>query len=364
MGFLDDMFSGPPEPTLVAPPNTDDTLEQQREATQVSQYTPYGNLIYGTYDADGNFAPRESGQALQVTESPFQEQFRGLSEDVAIQLAQGLNGNLGGFRSASDVESAITTPLLGDFANEALRIENETFEAAQRRLEPQIEQERDNLIQNLADRGIPLTSEAAQKELDRFDLSVSDRNQDAAYRAIDAGRTEQNRLAQLTAALRGQEINEQLALANLEQQQRAQQFGEIGALGGFASPFQPLNAPTVDAAGIINQGFANTVGANQFNNSARQSAYANQMAHYGDLATTGAQIYAMSDTRLKEDIKFVGHKNGYNLYEFNYKGGEIRYRGVMAQEVLETNPDAVAVMDNGYYGVYYDKLGFPMEVVS
>ena len=35
----------------------------------------------------------------------------------------------------------------------------------------------------------------------------------------------------------------------------------------------------------------------------------------------------------------------------------------MAQEVLETDPDAVAVMPNGFYGVYYDKLGLKMETV-
>jgi hypothetical protein len=29
---------------------------------------------------------------------------------------------------------------------------------------------------------------------------------------------------------------------------------------------------------------------------------------------------------------------------------------VMAQEVLETNPDAVELMDNGYYAVNYGEL--------
>ncbi len=99
-------------------------------------------------------------------------------------------------------------------------------------------------------------------------------------------------------------MNEQLALANLEQQQRAQQFGEVGALGGFAAPFQPFNAPTVDVASIINQGFANQLGASQF----QQQQANQQMQFIGDIgaATLGAAGAAggfgnlfSSDYRLK-----------------------------------------------------------------
>jgi hypothetical protein len=208
-----------------------------------------------------------------------------------------------------------------------------------------------------------LSSEAAQKELTRFDTSVQDRQQSAAFGAIEAGRLEQNRLSQLTAQLRGQDVNEQLALANLEQQQRAQQFGEIGALGGFAAPFQPFNAPTVDVAGIINQGFANQLSANQAINSANQANFATNIGFAGDLASAGGTA-AASDERLKENVKYHSTKNGFKLYDFNYKGGETVYRGVMAQEVLESKPDAVTVMDNGFYGVFYDKLGLQMEVVN
>jgi len=358
-GIVDDLFGGTDAPQA---PNVGSTIEQQKQATQLFQITPQGTLEFGTIGEGGEFIPREGAEGVKITESDFQKAFREGSEGIALDLLGQLTGqDLGEFRTASDIESGLQTPLLGDFADDALRIEKETFEAGQRRLDPIIEQERRDLIQTLADRGIPLSSEAAQKELTRFDQSVGDRQQDLAFGAIEAGRVEQNRLASLTAALRGQEVNEQLALSNLEQQQRAQQFGEIGALGGFAAPFQPFNAPTVDVASIINQGFANQLGTANFQEGQRQA----NLQFIGDIVSSAGQAAAAgSDYRLKENIKQVGNKNGYKLYDFNYKGDDTRYRGVMAQDVMEITPEAVTVMGNGYYGVYYNKLGLEMEVVN
>jgi hypothetical protein len=363
------IFGGNDAP-VPTPPNPADTIAAQQRATQLFQITPQGTLEYGTIDEEGNFVPRPNAEGVRITESPFQQQFRTESEQLALQLLGQVSGqDLGDFRTAAQIEAGLQVPLLGDFADDALRIEQETFEAGQRRLAPIIEQERRDLVQNLADRGIPLSSEAAQKELNRFDQSVGDRQQDLAFGAIEAGRVEQNRLASLTSALRGQEVNEQLALANLEQQQRAQQFGEVGALGGFAAPFQPFNAPTVDVASIINQGFANQLGASQF----QQQQANQQMQFIGDIgaATLGAAGAAggfgnlfSSDYRLKENIKHVGNEKGYNLYHYNYIGNPTRFKGVMAQEVMKSTPEAVTVMENGYYGVYYDKLGLQMEVVD
>jgi hypothetical protein len=349
------------EPEAPQAPDTGATIEQQKQATQLFQITPQGTLEYGTIDAEGNFVPRPDAEGVRITESPFQQQFREQRESAALDLVSQLQGvQLGGFRSAADIQGGLQTPLLGDFADDALRLEQETFEAGQRRLAPIIEQERRDLVQSLADRGIPLSSEAAQKELTRFDQSVGDRQQDLAFGAIEAGRVEQNRLASLTAALRGQEVNEQLALANLEQQQRAQQFGELGALGGFAAPFQPFNAPTVDVASIINQGFANQLGQAGF----QQRQLDQNRQFYGDMISAAAGAAAKSDYRLKENIKHVGKEKGYNLYHYNYIGNPTRFKGVMAQEVMKATPEAVTVMDNGYYGVYYDKLGLQMEVVN
>jgi len=69
-----------------------------------------------------------------------------------------------------------------------------------------------------------------------------------------------------------------------------------------------------------------------------------------------------SDIRMKENIRYVGEKNGHKLYEFNYLGGEQRYKGVMAQDLLTTRPDALTSR-NGLYWVDYGALGLAMEAV-
>ena len=63
-----------------------------------------------------------------------------------------------------------------------------------------------------------------------------------------------------------------------------------------------------------------------------------------------------SDVRLKTDIEYVGSENGFNTYEFRYIWGTQRYKGVMAQEVMRTNPQAVDKLF-GIYRVDYDELG-------
>jgi hypothetical protein len=64
-----------------------------------------------------------------------------------------------------------------------------------------------------------------------------------------------------------------------------------------------------------------------------------------------------SDEDLKENIEYVGEENGHGLYEFNYIDDPVRYVGVLAQEVEQTNPEAVFIDDLGYKRVNYDAIG-------
>jgi hypothetical protein len=69
----------------------------------------------------------------------------------------------------------------------------------------------------------------------------------------------------------------------------------------------------------------------------------------------------VSDIRLKTDIEQVGiAANGLPIYNFKYIGGDVVYRGVMAQDVLEVFPEAVTTMPNGFLAVRYDMLGMEM----
>ena len=73
-----------------------------------------------------------------------------------------------------------------------------------------------------------------------------------------------------------------------------------------------------------------------------------------------------SDLRLKENITKVGNSpSGINIYEWNYKSApDTRYRGVMAHEILNTHPEAVALQPDGYMSVLYGRIDVNMEMIK
>ena len=72
--------------------------------------------------------------------------------------------------------------------------------------------------------------------------------------------------------------------------------------------------------------------------------------------------FGPSDRRLKHDIELLGRlDNGLGFYRFAYNGSDKAWVGVMAQEVQAVMPDAVARSQDGYLGVFYSRLGFPMQ---
>ena len=76
---------------------------------------------------------------------------------------------------------------------------------------------------------------------------------------------------------------------------------------------------------------------------------------YGKYAAAGA---AASDERLKTNIQLVDNINGHNIYTWDWKEQDYGYnKGVIAQEILASVPEAVTMMDNGFYAVNYDMLG-------
>ena len=96
-------------------------------------------------------------------------------------------------------------------------------------------------------------------------------------------------------------------------------------------------------------------------------SYDSEGNYIGTTAPVGQENGPMaSDSRLKENIVRVGNSpSGLNIYEWNYKSApDTRYRGVMAQEVLETNPNSVYLFEDGYLGVHYGHLDVNMEMVK
>ena len=103
-----------------------------------------------------------------------------------------------------------------------------------------------------------------------------------------------------------------------------------------------------------NQGEVISDGSNKTNVEIQNTAPAGQ--EFGPMA---------SDMKLKENIIKVGNSpSGINVYEWNYIGKSQRYRGVLAQELLESHPEAVTMCPNGFLGVYYGKIDVKMEAVK
>jgi hypothetical protein len=97
-------------------------------------------------------------------------------------------------------------------------------------------------------------------------------------------------------------------------------------------------------AGIMGQSFLQNVGANI------PTVIGNIGGAISTFFSSGGLF---SDSRLKEDIRFVGKSPaGINTYSFKYKQLPGRYLGVMAQEV----PWARHMTDTGYYAVDYSKV--------
>ncbi len=151
------------------------------------------------------------------------------------------------------------------------------------------------------------------------------------------------------------------------------QYRTLGLLGGMGSQQQGLQQAGLDTGyneflrgldygprqlGLLSQGLSampqNITRSDQYKPSGLEKA--------GNIASTIASIMALSDERLKDDIELIGNEKGYNIYTWTWNdlakklGVNAPTKGVIAQEVMRTNPDAVALHDSGYYMVNYGAL--------
>lgn len=185
---------------------------------------------------------------------------------------------------------------------------------------------------------------------------------------LGANDIEQTRLNTI-GGLRQSEYNTALSnalgpLANLRQQDISNDFTAGDFLRGLDT--QTKQAPY---AGL--QTFGQLLGAlpqsggstsSQESSSSSQNGMGKALSGLGSAGTISSLFSLFSDERLKENIVHVGYKNGHEIYEFNYIGSPERYRGVLAQNVRDIEPDAVAVdPESGFLKVNYAGLGLEME---
>jgi len=339
-----------PAPSAPAPPDyvgaaritADENVNAARIATaanRVNQITPYGSLKYDITGADPYGNP--TWTATQ-TLSPQQQQLLDYQNKTSIGLGQLADKGLG------YVQNMLETPF------DTSRLPTTGFNPSQsyqdaymQRLQPQIQESRDRLNQDLANRGIDIGSEAYQKAM----LAQARRENDllaaATTQGFNVGQTARQSALQEQAYLRNEPLNTLSAVRTGAQVQGPQ----------FVNSYNQATTQGADILGAEQMGYNAQMG--DFN--AKQAAQAN--LNQGLFSLGGAAL--MSDIRAKENIKAIGvMDNGLTLYSFEYKdevkshplAGDGIHVGVMAQEVEQVFPYAVKTLDDGYKVVDYGLL--------
>ena len=296
---------GKSQPAPPPVPNPNELINAQADANRITQFTPYGNLRFGSVGDQGQFvegAVPEDGRAAAFTqETPFQAQFRAAQEGTGLGLSnlafsriggqtvigQNPDGSpifaptpnfenpfntaptLAGIAQAQDIDpttglapfqsniattqqvptginTAGLTALTNDPVGLRSNIEQTLFNRQLGLLQPEFTRQQQDLQQNLADRGIPITSQAYNDATNRLQQQQGEQLQ---------------RLAQQATLAAGQESDR---IVNQARNIRAQQFGERAAAGEF---------------GLASQGqeFSQAAANAQLANAARQDAVANQL---------------------------------------------------------------------------------------
>ena len=163
--------------------------------------------------------------------------------------------------------------------------------------------------------------------------------QAAAATSADIGRQEaanQQAAARQAGMIQSQERRGQAQMDALKRGQTETLFGMAQQRKGAA------DQATAEAKAMSAQGWGNVAGG------------------VLDLGVKAAMMG--SDIRLKENIEHTGYsESGIPMYNFSYKGSNKKWSGTMAQDLINLGRNnAVDVMDNGYYGVYYDMIDVDM----
>jgi hypothetical protein len=317
-------------------------LEAARQATaanRVNQVTPYGNLSYAITGADPYGNP--TWTATQ-TLSPAQQQLLDYQNQTSLGLGQLAGKGLG------YVSNMLETPFdTSQLPSTGFNPSQTYQEAYMQRLAPQLQMGREQLAQDLANKGIDIGSKAYENAMRMQAQRENDLLLGATTQGFGVGQQARQSALQEQAYLRNEPLNTLSAVRTGAQVQGPQ----------FVNSAQQATTAGPDILGAAQMGYNAQMG--DFN--AKQAAQAN--LNQGLFSLGGAAL--MSDIRAKENIKAIGvMDNGLTLYSFEYidevkshpLAGEGIHVGVMAQEVEQVFPYAVKTLDDGYKVVDYGLL--------
>ena len=425
------------KPSAPAPPNPVDTSRASTSTNvgtaisnaflnNTNQITPDGSL---TYSVTGNhqWTDPYTGMTMDIPTFTAQQQLSQNQMDIKDQtdaakfnmagMANQQSGrlsnllskdlDLSGAPASGDVNSITGQPMaqttFGDAgpitksygANDYSADRQHVEDALMARMNPQLERERGNIEQRLADQGIRYGQGAYTGAMDDYNRQAND----ARFAAVGAAGDEQARMNQMDAqratfenaaqsqgfqqeATRGEFANMGLAAqlaqkqagfnaANVNRnqwmteqyQQRNQPINEISALlsGSQVSNPQFANTPnqqipTTDVAGLINSRFSQDMDVYKQESQNYNAMMGGLMGMAGGMMKMGM----MSDRRMKNvgpkmATVFAsgpdGEKKKLPIYKFDYKHDPAgtQHIGPMAQDVEKIDSDAVGERDGIKY---------------
>ena len=295
-----------------------DTATTQQLLNMTNQITPDGSLNYSQtgnnsfVGADGKTVSLPQFTATQ-TLSPQQQAIKNQTDSASLNIA-GLANDQSGF-----LKDYLGKPL--DLNNE--EVESRLYDLGSKRLDPRFAQEDDSLRTRLANSGIKEGS--------------------AAYDAAFANQSQSKNDAYNQLLLTGRQQSVQEIMA-----ERSNPINEITALLSGSQVTQPnfTSTPQTNVAGVD---YAGLVGDKYKADSANSQA---AMGGLFGLAAAPFSMFKFSDKRLKSNIKRVGVlDNGLPVYSYIIAGRtEI---GLMADEVEQAKPEAVAIHSSGFKMVDY-----------
>lgn len=279
---------------------------------RITQNTPFGSISY-TRDKNGNWVQN-------LNYSPAQQRLLDAQNKTSLAMSQRLGQYM--------------KQLQGSMYADAGKVGQDALMA---RYRPQITQDRAALETQLANQGIMRGSEAYDNAMRTQGQQENDLYRQAALYGLNEGRAMQDHYMGLLGSARQQSAPTAPNFAPVPQQQ---------VVGG------PDLLGAATSAGNYAQGVYNAQ-VGQYN------ANGGWLGPIGSAAVNMGTAYAMSDVRLKKGVERIGQTDkGLPVYLFRYlwdRDDESPRVGVMAQDVLEVMPEAVAERD-GYLMVDYARI--------
>ena len=192
-------------------------------------------------------------------------------------------------------------PGMEQFRPEMASLEDATYQRGFNRIDPYLQDQQQATSQRLVNSGLPVGSEAYNREMNRFEQSRGDQLENLALSSVGAGRQEHSRLTGLAAALQGQDFGQQLAGRQFDASESGRKFGETleGTKFNASESARRFMQSLMGGA----QNFSQALASNQFN-------AGEQGRRFGERAF-GSQFDASEQARNFRE-RLQGRQQGFN----------------------------------------------------